>query len=166
MEMTIREMKEEDWEAVANIYLEGIDTKLATFQAEVPSYEAWDRSHVATCRLVAEYNGEVIGWTALSPYSSRCVYSGVAEVSVYIKASHRRKQVGEKLMQALITSAEKEGYWTLQSGIIEINSASIALHNKVGFRLVGYRERIAKDSNGVWQNTVLMERRSKLAGIE
>jgi len=165
MEMTIREMKEKDWEAVAQIYLEGIDTKLATFQAEVPSYESWDRSHVETCRLVAEVDDKVIGWTALSPYSSRSVYSGVAEVSVYIKASQRRKQVGEKLLQALIFEAEKEGFWTLQSGIMEINSASIALHSKVGFRFVGYRERIAKDSNGVWQNSVLMERRSPFVGI-
>ena len=159
MELVIREMRKNDGEAVVRIYQEGIDTKIATFQTEVPSYEVWDQSHIRSCRLVAEVDGEVVGWTALSPYSSRFVYAGVAEVSVYIKASHRGKQVGEKLMQALIKEAESEGYWTLQSGILEINRASIALHQKVGFRMVGYRERIAKDSNGVWQNTVLMEKR-------
>lgn len=164
MNITIRTMRNEDWETVASIYQEGIDTRIATFQTEVPSFEAWDRSHVPTCRLVAECEGEVIGWTALSPYSSRCVYAGVAEVSVYVKANHRRKQVGEKLLQALNVEAEKEGIWTLQSGIIEMNSASIALHKKAGYRMVGYRERIAKDMNGVWLNTVLMERRSQVVG--
>jgi phosphinothricin acetyltransferase len=159
-------MEAEDWSAVAKIYQDGINTEIATFQTEVPSYEDWDKSHIKACRLVAEHNGEVVGWTALSPISSRCVYAGVAEVSVYIGADHRRKQIGEKLLHTLISEAEKEGYWTLQSGILEINKASVALHNKLGFRLVGYRERIAKDSNGVWQNTVLMERRSTVVGIE
>jgi L-amino acid N-acyltransferase YncA len=161
MELTIREMKQEDWNYVAEIYQQGIDTKIATFQTEVPTYEAWDRSHIPTCRLVAEIDGEVVGWAALSPYSSRCVYAGVAEVSIYIKDNHRGKQVGEKLLKALINAAEKEGYWTLQSGILEINKASQALHKKAGFRMVGYREKIARDHDGVWQNTVLMERRSE-----
>lgn len=165
MELIIRAMKEEDWDAVAAIYKEGIDTKIATFQLEVPTYEAWDQSHIKSCRLVAEENGVVIGWTALSPYSSRCVYSGVAEVSVYVKGNQRGKKVGEKLLRELIIEAEEEGLWTLQSGILEINNASIALHKKVGFRLVGYREKIAKDHNGVWRNTVLMERRSCLEGV-
>jgi phosphinothricin acetyltransferase len=114
--------------------------------------------------LVAQEKDTVIGWTALSAYSSRCVYSGVAEVSVYVKGDQRGKQVGEKLLQELIIKAEEEDIWTLQSGILEINSASIALHKKVGFRMVGFRERIAKDHNGVWQNTVLMERRSSVIG--
>jgi L-amino acid N-acyltransferase YncA len=162
MEMMIREMHKEDWMAVASIYKEGIDTKTATFQTEVPAYEAWDQSHIRSCRLIAEVDGHVVGWTALTPYSSRCVYAGVAEVSVYVKSDSRGKKIGEKLLQALITEAEKEGIWTLQSGILEINRASIALHKKVGFRLVGYREKIAKDHNGIWQNTVLMERRSQL----
>lgn len=162
MDIKIRAMKKEDWECVANIYKEGIDTKIATFQTEVPAYEEWDLSHIKRCRLVAVRNGEIVGWTALSRYTSRCVYAGVAEASVYVKASYRGKQVGEKLLNALITEAEREGYWTLQSGIFEINKVSIALHKKVGFRMVGYRERIAKDMDGVWQNTVLMERRSPL----
>jgi phosphinothricin acetyltransferase len=154
----------EDWDAVAVIYQEGINSKVATFQTEVPTYEVWDQSHITSCRLVAEIDHEVVGWTALSPYSSRCVYAGVAEVSIYVKLNQRRKQVGEKLLQALIEESEKVGYWTLQSGILEINQASIGLHNKMGFRLVGFREKIAKDSNGVWRNTVLMERRSIALG--
>ena len=165
MHITIREMKEEDWSAVVEIYKEGIATKTATFQTEAPSYEEWNKSHITNGRLVAEAEGNVIGWTALSPVSSRCAYIGVAEVSVYIKADYRGKHIGEQLLNSLITEADKLGYWTLQSGILEINHASIALHHKVGFRMVGYRERIAKDSNGVWQNTVMMERRSKVVGI-
>jgi phosphinothricin acetyltransferase len=166
MEILVREMKTEDWDAVASIYKEGIDTKIATFQTEVPAYEAWDKSHLRTCRLVAEAEGRVVGWIALTPYSSRCVYSGVVEVSIYIKADSRGKHVGEKLYQAVIPLSEKEGIWTLQAGIIEINKASLALHKKVGFRMVGYREKIGKDHNGVWQNTVLMERRSQVAGLK
>lgn len=165
MELIIRAMQKEDWNAVSAIYKEGIDTKIATFQSEVPTYEAWEQSHIKSCRLVAEEEGQVIGWTALSPVSSRCVYSGVAEVSVYVKADQRGKQVGEKLLRELIIESEEKGYWTLQSGILEINSTSIALHKKVGFRMVGYREKIAKDQNGVWQNTVLMEKRSIRVGI-
>ena len=165
MSFIIREMKKEDWESVASIYQEGIETGIATFQTEVPDYEAWDHSHLALCRLVASMNGSIVGWTALSAYSSRYVYSGVAEVSVYVKADHRGQQIGERLLSELITSSEKEGFWTLQSGILEVNKASIALHRKAGFRMVGVREKIAKDSRGNWQNTVLMERRSPNAGV-
>jgi phosphinothricin acetyltransferase len=157
-------MKPEDWNAVEAIYLEGINTKNATFQKEAPTYEEWDKSHVKNCRLVAEWNGIVVGWAALSPYSSRCVYSGVAEVSVYVKADCRGQKVGEMLMRDLIEESEEEGIWTLQSGIFEINKASQALHKKMGFRMVGYRERIAQDHDGEWQNTVLMERRSTTIG--
>lgn len=166
MDFQIRDMKPEDWDMVAEIYKQGIETKIATFQKEIPTYEAWNSSHVSNCRLVAvTQKGEVIGWTAISQVSSRCVYVGVAELSVYIKQSFRGKQVGETLLRALIAETEKEGYWTLQSGIIEINNASIALHKKVGFRMVGRREKIAKDHNGEWQNTVLMERRSPVVGL-
>jgi phosphinothricin acetyltransferase len=165
MKIVIREMVKKDWEAVASIYKEGIDTKIATFQAEVPTYETWDQSHLKSCRMVAEADGKVAGWAALTPYSSRCVYCGVAEVSIYIKADSRGKHIGEQLLQTVITEAEMAGIWTLQSGIIEINKASIALHKKAGFRMVGYREKIAKDHNGVWQNTILMERRSSIVGV-
>lgn len=162
MKIVIRDMKKEDWKSVADIYQEGIDTQIATFQTEVPEYEAWDQSHIKECRLVAETNEEIVGWTALSPVSSRCVYKGVAEVSIYIKREHRGNRIGEMLLQRLFIESEREGYWTLQSGIIELNKASIALHTKSGFRMVGYREKIAKDRQGNWQNTVLMERRSEV----
>ncbi len=165
MDVIIRAMERRDWDAVAAIFQEGIDLKTSTFHQEVPSYEAWDASHTTDCRLVAVHEDQVIGWTALSPYSSRAVYSGVAELGIYIKTEYRGHKVGEKLLRALVEESEKQGYWTLQAGIFEINRASIALHEKVGFRMVGYRERIGKDNNGVWQNTVLMERRSPRIGM-
>ncbi len=165
MECVIRKMHKEDWSYVARIYKEGIDIQIATFQSEVPTYEEWDQAHIQSCRFVAEADNRVIGWIALSPTSSRSVFAGVAEVSIYIAGAYQGKHVGEQLLQILINESEKEGFWTLVSVIIEINKASIALHNKAGFRTVGYREKIAKDINGVWQNTVLMERRSPVAGL-
>ncbi len=165
MEIDIRAMEKKDWDSVAAIFQEGIDLKTSTFHQEVPSYEVWDASHTADCRLVAVHENQVIGWTALTPYSSRKVYRGVAELGIYIKSEYRGQKVGERLLRALIEESEKQGYWTLQAGIFEINQASIALHEKVGFRMVGYRERIGKDNNGVWQNIVLMERRSSRTGI-
>lgn len=165
MELIIRAMLPEDWNEVSTIFQEGIDTKTSTFHREIPTYEAWDNSHIKSCRLVAVADGQVIGWAALSPFSSRYVYAGVAEVSIYIKGNYRGRKVGEKLLRELIEESEAEGIWTLQSGIFEINKASQALHKKLGFRLVGYRERIAQDYNGVWQNTILMERRSAIAGV-
>lgn len=165
MDVIVRAMERKDWDTVAAIFQEGIDLKTSTFHQEVPPYEEWDASHTTDCRLVAVHEDQVIGWTALSPYSSRKVYSGVAELGIYIKTEFRGRKVGEKLLSALIEESEKQGYWTLQAGIFEINRASIALHEKVGFRMVGYRERIGKDNNGVWQNTVLMERRSPRIGM-
>lgn len=162
MELSIREMKDTDWEAVGAIYREGIETNIATFQTEVPTFEVWDKSHIKPCRFVAEEDGQVVGWVALTAVSSRCVYAGVAEVSIYIKSDCRGRGIGEKLLRHVIEASEKEGFWTLQSGIIEKNIGSIALHKKAGFRMIGYRERVAKDANGEWQNTVLMERRSPL----
>lgn len=165
MTVSIREMMKKDWEAVADIYQQGINTGRATFQTEIPSYEMWDQTHIGPCRLVAIVEDSIVGWTALSPVSSRCVYAGVAEVSVYVRNGFRGKRIGELLLKELILQSEEEGYWMLQSGILEQNSASIALHKKVGFRMVGFREKIAKDSEGVWQNTVLMERRSQVIGV-
>ncbi len=165
MEINIRSMSIDDWEEVAAIYKEGIDLKIATFASEVPNYDSWDKAHAKTCRLVAEFKNRVIGWIALSPVSSRCVYAGVAEVSIYIANEFRGMHVGERLLKTLIQASEEEGYWTLQSGIIDLNKASLALHTKAGFRMVGYREKIGIDNNGVWQNTVLMERRSSVVGV-
>ena len=165
MEMIIRAMEKEDWEAVAAIFQEGIDLKTATFHTKVPSNEEWDASHTKDCRLVAEEDGIVIGWASLGPYSNRLAYRGVAEVSIYIRLGNRGKHIGSKLLQALIDESEKQGYWTLLSRIFKINSASIALHEKLGFQMVGCLERIGQDNNGVWQDVVLMERRSKKTGI-
>lgn len=161
MECEIREMDEMDWNEVAEIYRKGIDTHIATFQTACPTYAEWDKSHRQECRLVLTVNRRVVGWTALTPISSRCVYAGVAEVSIYISPALCGKGYGTLLLNRLVSEAEKQGYWMLQSGILQHNSASIRLHEKCGFRVVGYREKIARDHFGVWRNTVLMERRSR-----
>ena len=159
MEINVRGMQPSDWSAVARIYAEGIATNKATFETGCPEYEQWNSAHLPDCRLVAQSGGVGIGWAALSPVSGRCVYGGVAEVSVYIAAAARGQGVGTLLLQTIWQKAQSEGLWTLQSGIMQDNEASIRLHEKCGFRMVGYRERIAKDQYGSWRNTVLMERR-------
>lgn len=164
MEFVIDEMKESDWPQVSAIYMSGIESGIATFQSEVPTWEEWNRSHRETCRFAARKGGDVLGWAALSPVSSRCVYAGVAEVSIYIAAGCRGKGVGTKLLRALVKASEKEGYWTLQSGIIKENTASISLHKKCGFRLIGIRERPARMRDGTWHDVALMERRSPTVG--
>lgn len=162
MDTTIREMKKSDWEAVSRIYQEGIETKTATFQRDVPDYAAWNREHLKHCRFVAIDNSSaVVGWAALTPVSTRCVYQGVAEVSVYVSSNVKDRGIGKSLLFELIQASENHGIWTLQSSIISSNSASIHLHKKCGFRLIGYREKIARDMDGIWQNIVLLERRSK-----
>ncbi len=164
-EISIRVMTAADWPDVSRIYREGIETGFATFQSECPPWEDWDRAHLGACRLVAVLNGSVAGWAALSAVSSRCVYAGVAEVSVYIAKSARCAGAGTRLLDALASASEERGFWTLQSGILQENEASLRLHEKCGFRVVGYREKIGRDQNGNWRNTVLMERRSKRDGF-
>lgn len=166
MEYTIEEMKESDWEQVSNIYLNGIKTRIATFQTEAPAWEDWDKGHIKSCRFVAKHMDKVLGWAALSPVSSRCVYKGVAEVSIYIGEECKGQGVGTTLLAHLIKESEKNGFWTLQSGIIAKNDASIALHKKCGFREVGIRERVAKMNNKEWMDVMFMERRSKITGID
>lgn len=167
MHITVRAMSAFDWDAVGRIYQEGMDTNLATFQTECPPYEEWDASHLQSCRLVVvDAADTVLGWAALSPVSSRCVYAGVAEVSVYVAADQKGKGIGVLLLNTLAEASEKEGIWTLQSGIMSDNAASIRLHEKCGYRRVGYRERIGRDRNGVWRDTVLMERRSTKIGAD
>lgn len=165
MMISIREMTREDWPSVASIFQEGIDMKTSTFHQEVPTYENWDYKYKQNCRLVAVADGKVVGWTAIQPFSSRAVFSGVGEVSIYISEAYRGHGIGGKLLSTLIRETESHGYWTLQSSIFESNIASILLHEKAGFRMVGYRERIGRDSDGQWINVVLMERRSEIVGM-
>jgi L-amino acid N-acyltransferase YncA len=160
----VREMQDGDWEAVRSIYREGIATGNATFETDVPAWEDWDKGHLPECRFVAREGGRVIGWAALTPVSGRCVYAGVAEVSVYVAASARGRGVGRALLRALVEGSERRGIWTLQAGIFPKNEVSIALHKACGFREVGRRERLGQ-WNGVWRDVVLMERRSDVVGV-
>jgi L-amino acid N-acyltransferase YncA len=153
-----------DWPAVRDIYVEGIRTGHATFETQAPEWERWDAAHLKSCRLLALLDGEVVGWAALSAVSSRCVYAGVAEVSVYVAERARRRGVGSRVLSALVEASEREGIWTLQAGIFPENVASIEIHRRCGFRVVGVRERFGYMS-GRWRDVVLMERRSKLVGI-
>ena len=157
--MIVEAMQSEDWSAVRAIYEEGIATRNATFETAAPEWAAWDANHLPNCRFVAREAGHVIGWAVLSPVSRRAVYAGVAEVSVYVAESARGRGVGRMLLQALVEASEEAGIWTLQGGIFPENEASLALHKACGFRIVGRRERIAK-MDGVWRDTVLVERRS------
>ena len=158
-------MESSDWPAVASIYEQGIATGFATFEKEIPAYEDWDRNHLKSCRIIAAKEATVLGWAALSPVSSRCVYGGVAEVSVYVGTQHQGMGIGKLLMEKLISLSEKEGLWTLQSGIFPENLGSIKLHEQVGFRRIGHRERVGK-LDGVWKDNVIFEKRSKRVGIE
>lgn len=153
----------EHWSAVREIYLQGIATRSSTFQTDAPSWTEWDRGHLPTLRYVLIKDGHLAAWAALSPVSRRCVYAGVTEVSIYVHETFRAKGVGKQLFQHLIEHSEQAGIWTLQSGIFPENEASIALHEKLGFRKVGYRAKIGK-LDGIWRDIVLMERRSKLIG--
>jgi L-amino acid N-acyltransferase YncA len=154
-----------DWSTVRAIYLEGIATRQATFETQAPSWAAWDASHSSFARLVTREKETVVGWAALSPVSARKAYAGVAEVSVYIAESKRGTGFGRQLLEALISASEANGIWTLQAGMFPENAGSVALHRSCGFRDVGRRERIAK-LDGVWRDTILLERRSRKIGID
>ena len=155
-------MSRDDWRAVRQIYEAGIATGNATFETSAPSWDEWDASHLVEHRLVAtDDDDEVVGWAALSPVSDRCAYAGVAENSVYVDPEHHGHGVGRALLEALIDSAERGGYWTVQTGIFPENVGSIALHERCGFRIVGRRQRIGR-LNGIWRDTLLLERRSPL----
>jgi len=157
-------MRPEDWPAVRAIYLEGITTGNATFELAAPEWEQWDAGHLRDARIVARSDaGDVLGWAALSAVSGRCVYAGVAEVSIYVAERSRGSGVGRQLMARLIADSESAGIWTLQAGIFPENIASIALHELAGFRAVGRRERIGQ-MNGQWRDVGLMERRSSVVG--
>ena len=165
-EISVRPLYPSDWEAVRRIYLEGIATGHGTFETGAPDWERWDSGHRKDCRLVAESAGPgVVGWAALSPASTRRVYAGVAEVSVYVAQRARRRGAGSALLAALVRESEEAGLWTLQAGIFPENAASIALHTRHGFRRVGVRERIGF-GGGRWRDVLLMERRSARVGAE
>ncbi|MGN0711477.1 MAG: GNAT family N-acetyltransferase, partial [Anaerovoracaceae bacterium] len=155
----IRKMQNSDWDRVAEIYTQGIEDGISTFNTQCPSFEQWDEEHIKECRYVYEENGTVAGWIAISPVSGRCAYKGCVEVSIYIDIAYRGKGIGTKLLEKLKTEAQNAGFWSIYSAIISVNFASIALHKKCGFREIGYRERIAKDRFGNWQNTTMMELR-------
>ena len=157
-------MTPDDYPAVAKIYAEGISTGNATFQLDVPTWEIWDAAHVKTCRITAELDGVVAGWAALTPVSERCVYGGVAEVSVYIGENFRGHGIGLRLLQELVAESEATRFWTLQAGIFPENVGSVRIHEKAGFRQVGRREKIGQ-MHGIWRDTLLLERRSSIVGI-
>lgn len=159
--LIIRKMENKDLQEVLKIYKEGIETGIATFETIVPSEQVWDERHHATLRFVAEEHNRVVGWIAISSVSTRAVYSGVGEVSVYISSDHKGKGIASELFKVLIEESEKAGFWTLQSSIFAINTSSIQLHKKMGFRVVGTREKIAQ-LNGKWLDTVIMEKKNKL----
>ena len=163
--MNIRPLEPADWDAVREIYAEGIATGNATFETEVPDWETWDRTHLTPCRFVAERDSSLEGWSALSGISDRCVYGGVAEVSVYVAAASRGRGVGSALLEHLVRASEDEGFWTLQAGLFRENEGSLRLHEQAGFRLVGCRERLGK-LDGRWRDVLLLERRSDRIGVD
>ena len=163
MSLTLRPMRSEDWSVVERIYAAGIATGQATFETATPSWAEWDAAHLASPRLLAEQDGVVLGWAALSPVSRRPVYRGVAEVSVYVAPEGQGRGVGRKLLDWLIRASEEAGFWTLQASVFAGNEPSLRLHERAGFRLVGVRERIAQ-RDGRWHDTVILERRSPVVG--
>jgi phosphinothricin acetyltransferase len=163
--ISFREMSSSDGAQVLAIYAAGIATGNATFEISAPSWDEWDAKHLKHSRVIAQVNGEVIGWAALSPVSARRVYSGVAEHSIYIAPEWRGKGLGKKLLQHLIDESEKNGIWTLQASVFSDNAATLALHKGCGFRIVGVRQRIGKLGTE-WRDTLLLERRSDRVGTE
>jgi L-amino acid N-acyltransferase YncA len=160
--MRIEALQPEHWPSVAAIYAEGLATGDATFETQVPEWEAWDAGHLPAHRLVALDGAEVLGWAAVSSVSERCVYAGVVELSLYVGAAARGRGVGRALLDALVASTEAAGIWTIQSGVFPENTASLALHAACGFRVVGARERLGRSGDGRWRDVVLLERRSRL----
>lgn len=153
-----------DWPAVQEIYQQGIDTGHATFQTKAKTWVDWDSSTLKVCRLVAVSGEEVVGWAALSLVSSRPVYAGVAEITIYVAAARQRQGIGRQLLTALVVESERAGFWTLQAGIFPENRASIELHQKCGFRIVGVRHKLGQ-MHGLWRDVLLLERRSQNVGV-
>jgi phosphinothricin acetyltransferase len=161
--LNVEPMQDGDWPEVRRIYAEGIATGNATFETETPSWSTWDAAHRRDCRLVVRDGAGLLGWAAVTPVSGRCVYEGVADLSLYVATASRGRGVGRLLLRALIDESERQGIWTLQAGIFPENEASLRLHRGLGFRDVGRRERIGR-MGGVWRDVMLLERRSAAAG--
>jgi phosphinothricin acetyltransferase len=157
----VRHLRPSDWPEVARIFGEGIATGNATFETEVPSWAEWSAAHLAEQRFVAERDGRVVGWIALTPVSGRECYAGVAELSVYVAGEARGEGVGAELLAALVESSERAGIWTLQTGAFPENEVSLRLLRRFGFRAVGRQERIGR-LHGVWRDVLLLERRSEV----
>ena len=160
LDSVVRPMESADWVAVREIYAAGIATGNATFETEAPEWESWDSSHIPNLRFVATEGNKVVAWAAASPVSDRCCYSGVVENSVYVAPGHQGKGVGNQVLAALVEAAERAGIWTIQTGIFPENTASVALHERCGFRIVGRRERLGQ-LHGVWRDVLLLERRCR-----
>lgn len=156
-------INKKNYAQVATIYKEGILTTIATFETEVPDWEIWNKKYLPFGRIAIHENDKIIAWASLSAVSKRDVYKGVAEVSVYIKASERGKGLGEKILKELIKVSEENNIWTLQASIFRANKASLHIHEKCGFRVIGFKEKIAK-LHGIWQDNIILERRSKFVG--
>lgn len=165
MTLRVEKMRAGQWGEVSAVYAEGLATGHATFETEPPDWARWDAAHLPCCRLVALDGGRVAGWAALSRVSAREVYAGVAEVSVYVGGPFRGRGVGRALLEALVRESESEGVWTLQASVFPENAASLALHVSCGFREVGRRERVGR-LGGLWRDTILLERRSKVVGVD
>ncbi len=162
--VSITAMVTADWPAVRRIYVDGISTGNATFETEPPDWDTWDRNHHRECRLVAHVANDLVAWAAVSPVSARACYAGVAEHSIYVAPSHQGLGIGKRLLAALVEESEATGIWTLQSSIFPENRASIAIHLACGFRVLGRRQQVAM-LNGVWRDTVMVERRSRVVGF-
>ena len=157
-------MQPEDGKRVLEIFQQGIDRGNATFDTELPTWEVWDMKFHKVCRWILEDEGEnIVGWAALQPVSARNCFKGVAEASIYLDNSVQGKGLGTMLLRKLILDSEEQNFWTLQVGIFPENQASVSLHQKLGFRIVGRREKIGR-VGGVWRDIILMERRSKVLG--
>ncbi|MEN2768967.1 GNAT family N-acetyltransferase [Ornithinibacillus xuwenensis] len=164
-QVEIMKMTENDWEKVREIYIEGIHTKNATFDTEPPTWEEWDKGHLAECRFVARLHDQVVGWAALSQSAHKEAYHGVAEVSIYVSNSSSGKGIGSALLKELIQASEEKGFWTLQALIFPENKGSLALHERNGFEVIGTRKRVGK-LDGKWRDVVFLERRSTIVGMD
>ncbi|MGL4338198.1 MAG: GNAT family N-acetyltransferase [Turicibacter sp.] len=165
MNLEVRHMNENDYEAISAIYYQGIESKKCTFETSVPYWKQFNENHLQVGRLVAlNENNQIIGWVALSAMSSRPCFKGVAEVSIYVDELAIGKGVGSRLMEAVIQESEKNDIWSLYSGIFFENTESIKLHKKFGFRTIGYRERVGKTEDGLFKDVLYLERRSQIVG--